>query len=58
VVRFESKSGLQKDVSSKEMGLHAQDLLIILCSIINIIGIHKPIRSFKTKKGIFSLIVD
>lgn len=53
VVRCESKNGLHKNTSSREVGLHAQDLLIILCSIVNIIGGEKPIRYTFNKKGNF-----
>ena len=38
VVRCVSKYGYQKDVSSKEIGVRAQNMRYILGSIVNIIG--------------------
>jgi hypothetical protein len=38
VVRCGSKDGHQKEISLIEIGLHAQNLLAILGSIVNIIG--------------------
>ena len=38
VVRCGSKNGYQKDMCLKEIGLHAQNMIIILDSIVNVIG--------------------
>ena len=38
VVKFESKNGHHKDVCLQDIGLRAQNMLIILGSIVNIVG--------------------
>ena len=36
MVRRDSKNGYQKDMYSKEIGLHAQNMITIISSIVNL----------------------
>ena len=49
------KNGCRKDVCLKEIGLQAQDIIINLSSIVDIIGI---VRDHLMSTGIFTLMIE
>lgn len=56
MVRCGAKNGCQKDIFLKGIGAHAQNMMTILSSVVNIIGVNVYDHLMNTK--IFTSLMD